>query len=153
MFQEQNGLPYALVTSGTAPNAVSSGGGINGSNGRKGIDLVGRNTFRMPRTQVMDLRFSKKITTKERYSLELMAEAFNLFNHFNVTAMSSVAQQSTGYLISTSGSITDTTGATKNCSSSAPCLSYNTPFGSYYTANSNFVYGTRQIQLGLRLLF
>jgi hypothetical protein len=146
IFQEQNGLPYSLVTSGTAPGAVSSGGGINGSNGRKGIDIVGRNSFKFPRTQVMDLRFSKKFTYKERYGLELMAEGFNLFNHYNVTGVNN-----TGYVISTSGTLASNSAVA--CSSASPCLNFNAPFGTLNNANSNFVDGTRQIQLGLRLTF
>src|SRR5262249_32781249 len=50
IYQAQSGLPYSLVTSGTAPGAASpGGGGVNGSNGRKGLDNFGRNSFQMPR--------------------------------------------------------------------------------------------------------
>jgi hypothetical protein len=63
-----------------------------------------------------------------------MGEAFNLFNHFNATGVNT-----TGYIV----------GGT----AAAPTLTYNPPFGSVTSANSNFAYSTRQIQLGLRFLF
>jgi len=149
IFQAQTGLDYSVATSGTAPGSLGSGGGYNGSNGRFGIDVLSRNTLRMPSTQNLDLRLSKTIPIKEKVNLELLGEAFNLFNHFNQTGV-----QSTAYnRILTSGTITDTTGATQTCSSTAPCVSYNTPFGTSTSANSNFIFSTRQIQIGVRLKF
>ena len=163
IYQIQNGLPYSLVTSGTPPNVVSGGitykalgSSLNGSGGRKGIDVVGRNTFSMPRTQVVDLRLSKKFTFKEKYSAEIIGEAFNLFNHVNYTGI-----QNTGYFVSTSN-ITLPDGTTASCSSTAPCLNFNWTksgtsalpvFGSLTNANSNFAYSQRQIQIGFRFLF
>jgi outer membrane receptor protein involved in Fe transport len=147
IYQVQNGLPYSLVTSGTAPGAITAGGGINGSNGRKGIDIIGRNTFRQPRTQVVDMRISKKFPITERVKLELLGEGFNLFNHLNVTNMNN-----TGYAVATSGTIANANG-TISCSSASPCLRYNTAFGTPSNANSNFAYSTRQVQVGARLFF
>lgn len=145
IYQIQNGLPYSLATSGNAPGGL--GGGVNGSNGRKGIDIVGRNTFRLPRTQVVDLRISKKITIAEKYNFEILGEGFNLFNHVNVTGVST-----TGYSIATTGSVTSS-GATVPCSAAAPCLNFNAPFGTVSSANSNFAYSSRQVQIGFRFLF
>lgn len=50
------------------------------------FDIVGRNTFRFPRTQVVDLRLAKKFNFTERHRLELSWDTFNLFNHVNFTA-------------------------------------------------------------------
>jgi len=152
IYSSQSGLPYSLVTAGTPPSIVLStttdpvtgnittvtakplGGGVNGSNGRKGIDAVGRNTFQMKRTIDMDLRLSKKVRFGDRYSAEILGEAFNLFNHQNVTSVNN-----TGYII----------GGT----ASAPALSYNSSFGSVTNSNSNFAYTSRQIQIGFRFFF
>jgi hypothetical protein len=165
IYASQSGLPYALVTSGTLSSFVAStatdpetgyvttttysgfGAGVNGSNGRKGIDAVGRNTFRMKRTINMDLRLSKKIRFTERYSAELLAEAFNIFNHQNVTGVSN-----TGYSVSTSGTV-KTGDTTTPCTSAAPCLSYGSSFGSVTNSNSNFAYTPRQVQIGFRFFF
>ncbi|HWY45028.1 MAG TPA: carboxypeptidase regulatory-like domain-containing protein [Candidatus Sulfotelmatobacter sp.] len=148
IYQAQSGLPYSLVTSGTAPGAASpGGGGVNGSNGRKGLDIFGRNSFGLPRTQVVDLRISKFFNFTERYRLQLLGEGFNLFNHVNPTSVNN-----TGYIISTTP-ISIPTGGTITCSSAAPCLNYNAPFGAVNNANSNFAYTTRQVQIGVRFFF
>jgi len=55
------------------------GGGVNGSNGRKGIDIVGRNTFQMKRTIDMDLRLSKRVKFGEHYSVEALGGSFQHF--------------------------------------------------------------------------
>ena len=67
---------------------------------------------------------------REKYRLELLGEAFNLFNHQNVTGVNN-----TGYTIS---------GST---------LTFNTNFGTVTNANSNTIYRERQIQLAVRLAF
>jgi hypothetical protein len=151
IYSAQSGLPYSLVTSGTPPSITTSstdpvtgnittvtykalGSGINGSNGRKGIDVVGRNTFVQKRTIDMDTRLSKKIKFGERYSAEVLGEAFNIFNHQNVTGVNN-----TGYII----------GGT----AAAPTLSFNSSFGHVTNSNSNFAYTPRQIQIGFRFFF
>ena len=151
IYAAQSGLPYSLVTAGTPPSIATSstdpatgnittvtyralGSGINGSNGRKGIDVIGRNTFQMKRTIDMDLRISKKVKFGDHYSAEVLGEAFNLFNHQNVTGVNN-----TGYII----------GGT----ATAPTLSFNSSFGSVTNSNSNFAYTSRQIQIGFRFLF
>jgi len=147
IYASQSGLPYSLVTSGNPPVlAVNDpvagttttytrlGGGVNGSNGRKGIDVIGRNTFQMKRTIDMDLRLSKKVRFGDRYSAEVLGEAFNIFNHQNVTQVSNL-----GYFV----------GGT----SAAPTLSYNSSFGRATNSNSNFAYTSRQVQIGFRFLF
>ena len=146
IFQVQSGLDYSIGTSGTAPGSASSGGGINGSDGA--FRIGGRNLFTMPGTQNLDLRLSRNFAIKEKLKLEVLGEAFNLFNHFNATGVNS-----TGYSVTTSGTITDTAGNTQTCSAGTPCLNYNTAFGSITSANSNFIFSTRQIQIGLRLKF
>jgi hypothetical protein len=153
IYSSQSGLPYSLVTSGTptftTPQDSSGttitysglGAGINGSNGRKGIDVIGRNSFRMKRTINMDLRLSKKVRFGERYAVELLGEAFNIFNHQNVTSVNN-----TGYII---GSTTaDPTTKAVNAT-----LNFNSSFGSVINSNSNFAYSPRQLQIGFRFLF
>jgi len=153
IYSSQSGLPYSLVTSGTptftTPQDSSGttitysglGASINGSNGRKGIDVIGRNSFRMKRTINMDLRLSKKVRFGERYAVELLGEAFNIFNHQNVTSVNN-----TGYII---GSTTaDPTTKAVNAT-----LNFNSSFGSVINSNSNFAYSPRQLQIGFRFLF
>lgn len=146
IFSAQNGLPYSVGVSGSAPGLLSNGGGFNGSDGA--FRIYGRNNFLMPATQNLDLRLSKTIPIREKINLQLMGEAFNLFNHYNVTGVGT-----TGYVVSKSGTISDTAGNTQTCSNATPCLSYSTSFGIPNSANSNFAYSTRQIQIGLILKF
>ena len=152
IYAAQSGLPYSLVTAGTPPSIILStntdpatgnittvtanalGAGVNGSNGRKGIDVIGRNTFQMKRTIDMDLRLSKKVRFTERYSAEVLGEAFNIFNHQNVTGVNN-----TGYIVG---------GSAAN-----PTLNFNSSFGSVTNSNSNFAYTSRQVQIGFRFLF
>lgn len=133
IFQIQNGLPITLTTSGT-PAAIAPdkavGSGITGSGGAQRIDIIGRNTFRLPRTWVQDLRVSKFLSFQERYKLELDADFFNIANKQNVTQ-----ENSLGYTIA---------GGT---------LKFNAPFGTITNSNSNFTYTPRQIQLGVRVHF
>ena len=132
IFQAQTGLPYSLVTSGSAPGGAS--GSINGSGGATRLLQTGRNAYRYPNTYVVDLRLSKNFKFAERYNLQVLGEVFNLANHVNVTGINN-----TGYII----------GGT----TAAPTLTYNSPFGTVNNANSNFVYSTRQIQIGAKFSF
>jgi hypothetical protein len=156
IFQFQTGLPFSLTTSGSAPGSL---GGVNGSNGAFRIDATGRNTFRFPSTYVQDLRLSKNFTVREKYTLELIADAFNLANHTNVTGVNTLGYSvATGSVATPSGNIT--------CSTAAPCLNFNTSgptpatgapftpqFGVVNNGNSNFTYSPRQLQLGVRVKF
>ena len=153
IFSAQDGLPYSAKTSGTAPGAVRSGGGYNGSKGDFRIIELGRDTFRMPGLQNLDFRLSKNFTIHEGYNLIFMGEVFNAFNHFNVTGVNTTA-----YFVTTSGTTVNTAGATVACNTTSPCLTFNQTnglpvFGTPTSANSNFAYSTRQIQLGVRFLF
>lgn len=129
IFQWQNGLPLNLTTgSGVPTGGISSG--ITGIGGANRLDIIGRNTFRLPSTWDQDLRISKSIALTERYSVELLTDFFNIANKQNVTS-----EQSQGYSLS---------GTT---------LTFNNPFGTVLNTNNNFVYTPRQIQMGARIHF
>ena len=132
IYQAQSGLPYSLLTSGTPTGGLGSS--INGSGGANRILETGRNTYRYPRTQVIDLRLSKTVKLRERYQLQLLGEAFNLANHVNVTGINN-----TGYLVGSTNGV--------------PTLTYNSPFGTVTNANSNFAYSTRYLQIGAKFTF
>ncbi|MEZ2347527.1 carboxypeptidase regulatory-like domain-containing protein [Terriglobus sp. RCC_193] len=141
-FAAQTGLPYSLASTGTPTTALGDngstlsaiGGGINGSNGAFRIANIGRNTYKLPRTMVADLRISKRFDIREGMNLELLAESFNIANHYNTTGVTT-----TGYSIGTS--------ATANT------LTYSSAFGTRTSVNSNLAYSPRQVQLGARFHF
>ena len=143
IFSTQTGLPYTLGMSGNAPNAASTG--VNGSGNLSRVIEIGRNSYRFPNTANIDLRLSKGVTFKEKYRLELLGEAFNLFNHQNVTGINT-----TGFNICTSGTAQ---GCPTTASTTNPFLVFNPTFGVVTNSNSNTVYRERQIQLALRLAF
>jgi hypothetical protein len=162
IFQIQNGLPLNLTTSGspgivTGVSGVNAsllgglGSSINGSGGANRLELIGRNTFRLPTTWVGDVRLAKYLTVRENYRLELLADFFNLANKQNITQ-----ENNTGYNIS-NPSISKTTKVVSPCAAGVPttssCLTFNGPFATFGNSNNNFAYSPRQIQLGLRVLF
>ena len=121
-----------------------------GAGGSWQIPGTERDGYRQPPTYVFDLRLSKQFTITEGYKLEFSADGFNLFNHRNVTGVSSTSAYSI------SSPTAGTTGTTTN-PTLIPYSSAVTNGASQFmvpsSANSNFVYGTRQIQIGFRLLF
>jgi hypothetical protein len=146
-YQLQSGLPYSIGTSGTLSTAfvpggtVSAiGGGVNGSNGTFRLPGFAKNSLQQPKTNVLDLRISKRFTVYERFKVELLGESFNLVNHQNVTAVNTTA-----YTLGT-------TAATKvnnlNYTTSSPT------FGAPTNSNSSgFSYSPRQLQLAVRVQF
>ncbi len=147
-FQTQNGLPYSagistsnssLYQPGATTRTTLVTSSFNGSSGTARVPILNRNSFTYPKTWNLDLRASKHIVVRERYSLEFLAEAFNLANHQNVTGVGTTAY-----------SITE--GTTNHLNTLVPYTS--TAFGSTTsTNNSNFAYNVRQIQMALRLQF
>ncbi|MFZ3279182.1 MAG: hypothetical protein WA182_19975, partial [Candidatus Sulfotelmatobacter sp.] len=154
-FQTQTGLPYSVgisgssstltVTPGDPVQKIVSTSSFNGSGGADRVPVSNRNAFQQPKTWVLDLRASKRLVVREHYSLEFLAEAFNLANHQNVTSVNASA-----YFVNNnttkSGSTTIGEGNT--------LTPYSTPFSEVTaTNNSNFAYNVRQLQMGLRFQF
>jgi len=149
-FQVQTGLPYSMGISGSSANlyptpgistsqAIISTVSFNGSGGANRVPGVDRNEFQQPRTVVVDLRLSKRLVVRERYSLEFLAEAFNLANHQNVTSVGAVAYNVAQDKTNFTNTLTPYTAV---------------PFNSIVsTDNSNFAYNIRQIQMAVRLKF
>ena len=81
-----SGRPYSYeIVGGTAlPGGRES---LNGSGGSTALPSVGRNTLRLPWTANTDLRLTRSMALGEKARVRLSAEAFNLFNHVNVTAV------------------------------------------------------------------
>jgi hypothetical protein len=57
---------------------------------------LGRNKFTMPYFFQFDLRVSKGISFGERFRLDLIADAFNLFNHTNIGAVNQLCDPLSG---------------------------------------------------------
>jgi hypothetical protein len=152
VFQAQTGLNYSVSTTGTPSEIVNGtkftgiGGGILGSGGS--FTLPGtRGAFEQPNTYIVDLRLPKQFPITERFRAEFSADAFNLFNHNNITGVNTTAPYSI-----VAGTATAAPTLIPNSSSSAISNGASL-FGTPTNGNSNFVYNPRQIQLGVRLFF
>lgn len=77
-----NGNPAAC---GGSFLATASSTGILGAGGDNRFPIFARNGFRFPKTENVDLRVSRRFNFTETMNLEIVGEAFNLFNHVNVT--------------------------------------------------------------------
>jgi hypothetical protein len=127
----QSGVAYSANISGFGPSSI--GGGITGSGALGRIPLLfERNAFRQPKIVNVDLRLSRRFRFTETMNLEFLAEAFNLFNRYQVTSVNTT-------LYTFSGS---------NLSFTPNGPNFGVPSG---TGNS--LYRERQIQFALRFQF
>lgn len=121
-----SGLPYTGTVSGNAPGGTSFG--IIGAGGSSRLPELERNSFQMPRTVNVDLRLAKRFSIRESMGLEIFGEAFNLFNHVNVTSV-----------------------GTRIYSISGTTLNYDSSFGLPTSSqNSTGSITQRQIQVGAK---
>lgn len=132
-FQMQNGLPYSAGTSGSSGTAVTSG--WEGSGGLAIVPALGVNTYKYPRKIVDDVRLEKDITY-EKYSLELLAQMFNVANHQNIDGVGTTAYK-------LAGSGTAATLTFQNATWQVPTSSNN----------SGFLYTPREIEIAARFRF
>jgi len=80
ILSAQSGQPYSAIVNGD----------LNGDSNRATdrVPGVGRNTFVLPATWSFDPRILRNVNVYgDRLKVQLFAEAFNLFNHFNVTGV------------------------------------------------------------------
>ncbi|HKX31786.1 MAG TPA: TonB-dependent receptor [Blastocatellia bacterium] len=131
IVQYYTGLPYDATVTGNISNGAQSG--VNGSAGSSRLTLVPRNFYTAPNVWNVDLRLSRRFVIKEGMSVEVLGEAFNLFNRFQVTGVNS-----TLYAIS----------GTALGSPTANVPSFGTP-----NEAGGTLYRERQIQLGARFRF
>jgi hypothetical protein len=154
IVQIQNGLPYSAGINGSISGTLY--GGILGVGGTARLPDLDRNSYTMPKTAVVDLRLSKSFYLdrgRERFRFEIIGEAFNLFNHQNITSVNTTA-----YCI-TNGDPANPS-ATSVCSAAQPgyptsgnFLVANPAFGTYLNSNSNTLLTPRQMQIAGRLYF
>jgi hypothetical protein len=137
----QSGFTYSGTTTGSLPTTgtspfrcigISTTGTIC-AGGSTRIPGLAPNTFRSPKIFNTDLRVSRRIRFTETMNLEFLAEAFNLFNTFHHTSVSS-----TMYNLS----VTNT----------AATFNFNPTFGST-TAAGNSIFRERQVQFAARFQF
>ncbi len=162
VYQAQNGLPYSATIGTGSPSTSAYSSSWNGAGSNYWIPQIGRNTFQMKRTMVVDMRLEKsfEVTVADRpYHLQLLSEFFNVANHQNVTGVITTA-----YNLSSNSSVTAgcTQGVSGQTQEECSTLTYvpkagsgtaASGFGAVNNSGSNFAYSPRQVQLSLRLDF
>jgi TonB dependent receptor len=143
-----SGAPFTSTISGNAPNpagfvGITGGSGVLADGGTNRVPWLAPNSFQMPRTANVDLRLQKALTLHESWKLTLSGDAFNLFNHNNVTAVNN-----TMFTVCAPNSFCSALGATPT----SPTLAFNPRFG-VPTQSSNSLIAQRQIQVGVKLDF
>ena len=157
-----SGVPFTpTVGFGNAPSQTIAGvtyvapngaGGPLADGGSNRVPFLGPNSFQLPRTATVDLRIEKAFKIRESWKLTLSGDAFNLFNHVNVTGANTQM-----FSIQSFGTVHGVA-----CSGGAPCLVFQSPAitGSPSTslfqaptASSNTLTFQRQIQVGIKLDF
>jgi hypothetical protein len=133
IIQIQSGRAVTPFVSGNLAGGTP-GGGIIGTGGSARPFFLERNTFRQPKTAVVDLRISRRFRFGETMNLEVLAEAFNLFNRSNVTG---VADR----LFSVGGT------------AAAPTLTFDPTFLNPTDLSNATFLRERQIQLAVRFQF
>jgi len=162
--QAQNGLPYSATIGSGYPSYSAYGSSWNGAGTNYWIPSIGRNTYQMKRTMVVDMRLEKQFVKEideKPYHLELMGEFFNVANHQNVTSVSNTA-----YNLSSNSSVTSGCSASQlvpgQAQQECATLTYvpktgsgvnASGFGAITNSGSNFAYSPRQVMLSLRLEF
>ncbi len=89
-----SGFPYSYGVSGNVAGGTSTG--ILGAGGANRLPNATRNTLRSPTTWNTDLRVSRRFSFTETTSLEILGEAFNLFNRTNITGLGTTAYAISG---------------------------------------------------------
>jgi hypothetical protein len=131
-----SGFPSGGVDGGLTGAVVSNSGGSIG--GRP--NWIERNAYNLPNLYNVDFRLARTFSFTERIRLQLLGEAFNLFNHTNIQSLNNTQYN---YAAAGSGACA---GHTNGCL--VPSSSFLAP-----TSSSNGLYGPRQLQISARFSF
>jgi len=145
------GQPYnANIGTSILGSAIAGDGGMTGAEvstfaGPTGgrVSWLARNSFNLPNLTNVDFRLGRGITFHEKYRLNFVVDAFNLFNHTIVSAVNTTAYTYSGPTITGTGPCLGHTNG---------CLVPSPSFGSRSTTSS-LLYGARQLQFGARFNF
>ncbi len=138
-----NGYPSGGVDGGVTGGEVTNGGVNTG--GRP--PQYGRNIYVGHPLYNTDFRIMREFTIFEKYRLQFLGEAFNLFNHTNITTV--IGNYSYNFTNVGTGACT-----TALASGTNGCLVPNPTFLTPATTTSvNGLYGPRQLQVSAKFVF
>jgi hypothetical protein len=142
LFATINGFPSGGADSGLTGGTTTNTGGTTG--GRPLFE--GRNVYRGHPLYDTDLRIMRQFTFREKYRLQFLGEAFNLFNHTNISSVNTTAFN---YVAAGSGVCTTAIAAGANgCLSPSPTFMAPTA-----SSSTNGLYGARQLQVSAKITF
>lgn len=132
--------PYITGTPSPLDGGLTGGEASNGSPTAGRAGWLARNAYEGPAYHNVDFRIGRQFSLGERVKLSLLGEAFNLFNHTNISSVNTTAFN---YAAAGSGLCAGHTNA---------CFTPNAAFMAP-TATSNLLWGPRQLQISGKLYF
>jgi hypothetical protein len=142
LFATINGFPSGGADSGLTGGTTTNTGGTTG--GRPLFE--GRNVYLGHPLYNYDLRIMRQFTLFEKYRLEFLGEAFNLFNHTNISSVNTTAFN---YVNAGTGACTTAIAAGAN-GCLVPSPTFMAPTAS---SSTNGLYGARQLQVSAKFVF
>jgi outer membrane receptor protein involved in Fe transport len=144
----ESGLPLTSTISGgvSSTTGATSTATTNGSGASNRVPFETRNGFRKEGRNTFDLRLSKRFDLGDRRAVQVLWEAFNVFNLTNYTSFSTVK-----YSVASSSFDAATNKATVNLTEVLDA-SGKPDFGRPLTA-SNTLFGPRDMQFGLKFFW
>jgi Carboxypeptidase regulatory-like domain len=133
VFFAKSGEPYSAGVGGSPAGGLRMGIAGTGSPRLGRFPLIPRNAFRLPKIVNLDLRLSRRFHVSDKANLEILGEAFNVFNRTQVTALNTRM-----YLI--------------DGTATASLLKFDPSFGTV-SAAGNDVIRERQLQFAIRMTF
>jgi hypothetical protein len=136
-------IPLQGVITGVGVGISGLGSGLNGSGGGQWLPMIGRNTFRYPRTYDANLRMGKRFSLGGSASMLFQADISNVMNHRNVTNIETMGYTLAGVRTSTETGKLTFLGGTNG----------HAEFGAVTNTNSTQMYTDRQVELIMKLIF
>jgi hypothetical protein len=142
LFVTISGFPSGGVDSGVTGGEITNTGGTTG--GRP--PQVGRNIYIGPSLYQVDFRIMRQFTLHENFKLQFLAEAFNIFNHTNISSVNTTAFNYA--TVGGSGCPASVAAGSNGCI--IPNTAFEAPTAS---SASNGLYTARQLQFSAKLVF
>ncbi len=142
LFAQISGFPSGGVDYGVTGGEITNTGGSTG--GRP--PQLGRNVYIGPSLHNVDLRVMRSFALRERLQLQFLAEAFNIFNHTNISSVNATAFNYAA--VGGSGCSAAVAAGSNGCI--IPNPTFELPTGS---SSANGLYTARQLQFSAKLVF
>ena len=142
LFATINGFPSGGADSGLTGGTTTNTGGTTG--GRPLFE--GRNVYFGHPLYNVDFRVMRDFKITERLHMQALGEAFNLFNHTNISTVNTTAFN---YVTAGSGACTTAVAAGAN-GCLVPSPTFMAPTAS---SSTNGLYGARQLQFSAKFVF